>query len=133
MSSILNDVKKVLNLPPSYTAFDLDVIMHINSTLSKLNQLGIGPEEGYMIEGETEEWSDFLGDDLRLNNVKQYVYLSVRLVFDPPATSFHLTAIQEEIKELGYRINVTRESYAWRDPNPPARKAVVPAIDGGGP
>lgn len=107
--SILNSTKKMLGIDADYDAFDMDVILHINGALSTLNQLGLGPEEGFMIEDETAEWGDLLEDDMRLNSVKSLVYLKVRLVFDPPSTSFVLSAMQEQIKELEWRLNVYRE------------------------
>lgn len=133
-SSILTSVKKVLGLEASYTAFDQDVLMHINSVFSTLNQLGIGPENGFMIEDATPTWDLFLGGDTRINSVKSYVYLRVRMLFDPPGTSFLLDAMKEQIKEFEWRLNVRREEYAWVDPNP----VVVPAdpdliLDGGAP
>lgn len=107
--SILDSTKKVLGIEPDYVAFDMDVMMHINSAFSTLNQLGLGPEEGYMIQESSDEWGDFLNDDMRLNSVKTYVYLKVRILFDPPTTSFVLTAMQEQIKELEWRISTYRE------------------------
>lgn len=104
--SILNSVKKVLGVASDYTAFDTDIIMHINSAFSTLCQLGVGPVEGYMIEDSNPTWDNFLLNDVRLNFVKQYVYYKVRLAFDPPATSALLTSITEQIKELEWRINV---------------------------
>lgn len=107
--SILNSVKKILGIGADYDAFDTDVIVHINSTFSTLNQLGLGPEEGFMIEDESAVWGDFLLDDKRLNNVKTYVYLRVRVLFDPPTTGFTLTAMREQIQELEWRLSVYRE------------------------
>lgn len=104
--SILNSVKKVLGIAADYTAFDTDIIMHINSAFSTLCQLGVGPVEGYMIEDNNPTWDNFLLNDNRLNFVKQYVYLSTRLVFDPPSTASLQTSINEKIKELEWRINV---------------------------
>jgi hypothetical protein len=117
--SILESIKKVLNLAPDFTTFDQDVIMHINSVFSTLSQLGVGPELGLMIEGADETWTDFLGSDPRLNHIKTYTYLRVRMLFDPPATGFHTTAMEHQIKELEWRINVQREDVEWVDPNPP--------------
>lgn len=105
--SILTSTKKILGIDESYEAFDLDILTHINSVFSTLAQLGVGPENGYMIEDKADLWTDFLLDDLKINNVKTYVFLRVRLLFDPPATSFHLTALNEQIKELEWRLNVT--------------------------
>jgi len=109
-NSILNSTKKVLGIAPDYTAFDLDILMHINTVFSALEQLGVGPTGGFMIEDDTAEWGTLLGTDPRFNAVKTYVYLRVRLLFDPPATSFAINAMQEQVKELEWRINVTAES-----------------------
>lgn len=108
-ASILDSTKKVLGIDADYTAFDMDIIMHINSALATLNQLGVGPDEGFSIEDNTAKWGDLLGDDKRLNQVKSYVYLKVRVMFDPPASSFVLSSFQEQIKEHEWRINVVRE------------------------
>lgn len=107
--SILTTVKKLVGIDESYDAFDLDIITHINSALSTLDQLGIGPEEGFMIEDDSATWDDFLGDDNRLNSVKSLIGLKVRVVFDPPATSFTLDAFNKQIEELQWRLNVYRE------------------------
>lgn len=125
--SILVSTKKILGLDASYTAFDVDIIMHINSVFGTLNQLGIGPINGFMIEDDTALWRTFIGSDLNLNAVKTYVYLRVRLLFDPPATSFHITAMENQIKELEWRLNVYRETRDWVDP------ILGAVIDGGTP
>lgn len=131
IQSILLSVKKVLNLDPEYTPFDEDILMHINSVFSTLNQLGIGPEAGYRIEDNSTEWSALLGADDRLNDVKSYVCLRVRLLFDPPATSFGISSIQEMCKELEWRINTKREMTAWVDPSPVVLDE-YDILDGGG-
>lgn len=107
--SILTSTKKNIGIEESYTAFDPDIIMHINSVFSTLNQLGIGPEEGFAIEDEDAVWDDFLDGDLRLNSVKTYMYLRVRILFDPPTNGYLVTAYQEEIRQLEWRINIVRE------------------------
>lgn len=114
--SILESIKKVLNVPSDYEAFNADLIMHINSVFSTLNQLGVGPRSGFMIEDQSTTWDSFLDGDLRLNNVKSYVALRVRLLFDPPTTGFHVQAVTEQIKELEWRINVQREEDQWTEP-----------------
>lgn len=122
--SILDDTKKVLGLDKDYDAFDTDVIMHINTAFSTLTQLGIGPVMGFMIEDDQKTWAEIIGDeDHNLSAVKSYVYLRVRLLFDPPSTSYHLTAIKDQIKELEWRLNVHREGLGF-----PAGATV---IDGG--
>lgn len=117
--SILQSIKKTLNLQADYEAFDQDVLMHINSVFSTLNQLGVGPASGFAIEDGEKTWEEFLGQDPRLNHVKTYVYLRVRLLFDPPATGFHVSAMKEQITELEFRLNVQREDTQWVDPTPP--------------
>ncbi len=114
--SILNSTKKILGIDSSYTAFDQDIIMHINSTFATLNQLGVGPVNGFMISNSTPVWNDILNSDLRLNSVKSYVYLRVRLLFDPPSTSYAMSAIQDQITELGWRISTYREEEGWTPP-----------------
>lgn len=104
--SILDSTKKILGLDESYTAFDVDVITHINSVFFTLNQLGVGPAEGFIIEDNTTSWSAFIGDDVRLNAVKTYMYLRVRLLFDPPQTSSHMEALKSQIQEMEWRLNV---------------------------
>lgn len=115
--SILNSIKKNLGIAADYTAFDADILMHINSVFSTLNELGIGPDAGFMIEDDEPTWDAFIGEDLRLNSVKTYVYLRVRLLFDPPTTSYLIAATQEQIKEFEWRLNAVREKTAWVDPN----------------
>jgi hypothetical protein len=132
ITSILDSTKKSLNLAADYTAFDEDIIMHINSVFSTLNQLGVGPVEGFMIEDKDATWDAFLGSDPRLNHVKTYVYLRVRLLFDPPGTGFTTEAMKEQIKELEWRLNVQREDTEWTDPVTGLRP-VGPVLDGGAP
>lgn len=105
MESILTSIKKLLGITEDYEAFDTDIIIHINSALMVLNQLGIG-EEGFAIDSAAETWDDFLGKSENVNAVRTLVYLRVRLAFDPPANSFVTGAIQEMIKEYEWRLNV---------------------------
>lgn len=116
--SILDSTKKVLGLEESDTSFDLDIVLHINSVLAILTQIGIGPVEGFTIEDSTPTWEAFVGTDKQLSFVKTYVYLKVRLVFDPPATSFAIDSFKEQIKELEWRLNVHREGESWTSPFP---------------
>lgn len=118
-NSILVTTKKVLGIDASYTAFDIDILMQINSVFSTLNQLGIGPADGFMIEDATPTWDAFLGSDLRLNSVKTYVYLKVRLLFDPPTTSYLIDSLKQQVQEIEWRLSVVREGDAWVDPNLP--------------
>lgn len=114
--SILKGTKKILGLDASYKAFDFDVITHINTCFVRLKQLGIGPEETFMIEGESETWDEFDNDDVDLNSVKTYVFLKVKLFFDPPGLSHHIQAIQEQITELEHTLLTERNLVTWRKP-----------------
>lgn len=102
--SILNSVKKILSIPADHEEFDLDIITHINTAFASLAQVGVGPAEGFQIEDETAEWVDFLGGDPIMNTAKSYVYLRVRVLFDPPATSFVLNAQLDQIREFEWRL-----------------------------
>jgi hypothetical protein len=121
--SVLLSTKKILGISPDDDAFDLDVITHINSAISILEQVGI-PNEGY-IQDDEPTWGDvFAGivDDPNRNQlqlIRTIVYLQVRLLFDPPATSFLIAATQEQIREHIWRLNVRREDIEYVDPDPP--------------
>lgn len=108
--SILNTIKKQLGITEDYTVFDNDLIMHINSVFLTLNQLGVGPDEGFFIEGKTDSWTDYIDEGVLLNSIKTYVYLKVKLLFDPPGSSYAIDAINNIIKELEWRINVQVEN-----------------------
>lgn len=116
--SILNSTKKILGIANDYTAFDQDIITHINTAFSTLTQLGVGPADGFMIEDDSAVWAEFIDIDIQLNSVKSYVFLRVRLLFDPPGTSYLINAYQDQIKELEWRLNTHREETAWVDPDP---------------
>lgn len=107
--SILISTKKILGIDESYTAFDLDIITHINSALAILHQLGIGPDPALAIQDDTTTWSALTQDDTMLNSVRSYVYLRVRLLFDPPQTSFLIKAQEEQLREIEWRLNIYRE------------------------
>ena len=104
--SILLSIKKMLGMPADYTHFDLDIITHINTVLMGLTQIGVGPSEGFIIEDDSTSWSDYIADPLKLQAVKTYIYLKVRLIFDPPQSSSHMEAIKQSISEYEWRLNV---------------------------
>ena len=112
MESILKSIKKLLGPTGEYEHFDPDIIMHINSVFMTLNQLGVGPAEGFRIEDETSKWTDFVPDAtlMKIEAIKSYVYLNVRLLFDPPASSAHIESINKMIEKLEWRLNVAVES-----------------------
>ena len=105
MDSILTSIKKLLGITEEYEHFDPDIIMHINSAFMILNQLGVGPEEGFSIKDKSSTWSGFLSDS-NLEAVKTYVYLKVKLLFDPPLSSAVTESINKSINELEWRLNV---------------------------
>lgn len=109
MDSILTSIKQQLGIASDVTAFDNEIILGINSALMHLEQLGVGPEDGLVIEDSSGMWSDLLNDDTSLESVKIYVYLRTRLVFDPPSTSYLIEAMERQIRELEWRIVVQKE------------------------
>lgn len=105
MDSILISVKKMLGITADYTHFDADIIMHINSVFMILHQLGVGPEEGFMIESDRETWDEFIKDEFTIESVKSYMYLKVGLLFDPPTSSNVMEAKNRLANELEWRLN----------------------------
>lgn len=108
--SILVSIKKLLGIDSEYTHFDTDIIMNINSVLSVLTQLGVGPSEGFVIEDSNALWTDFLSSARDIEMVKSYIYLKVRLLFDPPTSSAAMESAKQLISELEWRINVAVDS-----------------------
>lgn len=109
--SILTSVKKgVGGITETDEGFDPELIMHINTVLSTLTQLGVGPKSGFSIEDKSTTWNDFVGDDPRLNMIKTFVVLSVRMIFDPPTSGAAAEAFKSKIAELEWRLNVQVES-----------------------
>lgn len=110
MESILQSIKKLLGMTEDYTAFDADIIIHINSVFMILNQLGIGPANGFSISDENTVWSDYLPEDNKnFEAVKTYIYLKTKIVFDPPMSSAVMEAMRQMISELEWRLNVEAE------------------------
>lgn len=128
MESILDSIKKLLGIESSYTEFDIDIIILINSAFSTLQQLGVGPVEGFEIEDKTTTWDAFTSGNTNLNSAKQYVYLKVRTTFDPPSTSALLESMNQMIKELEWRLNVVAENTVYG-----VTLVVDGVIDGGTP
>lgn len=116
--SILNSTKKILGLDESYTAFDMDVLTHINTAFSALFDLGVGPLMEFEIEDAEAKWSDFLTGNSANNSIRTYVYLRVKMLFDPPATSYLIEATNKQIEKMEWLLNVRREGFEWVDPDP---------------
>lgn len=109
MDSILTSVKKMLGIDASYEHFDADIIMHINTVISILTQLGVGPDSGYTITGTEDTWVDWVGESTSLSSVKSFVYLKVRLLFDPPTSSSLIDSYNRLISELEWRLKIGSE------------------------
>lgn len=115
---ILQDIKKLLGMDSEYDVFDLDTILGINTVFSQLQQLGVGPSNSFEVVDENEKWSDFFRETNFPENygmVKSYVFMKVKLMFDPPSTSFALESYQKQIQELEWRLNVQAEGDLKRE------------------
>lgn len=106
MESILTSIKKLLGIVEEYEHFDADLIMHINSVFSILTQLGVGPSEGFFIKDDSAVWADFIQDNTKIEMVKSYIHLKVKLLFDPPLNSAVIEAMNRMISEFEWRLNV---------------------------
>ena len=106
MDSILTSVKKLLGIAESYTAFDADIIMHINAVFLVLQQLGVGPEKGFGIVDASAVWDDFLPGDERVKAIASYMGAKVRLAFDPPQSSTAMEALKNIVAEMEFRLNI---------------------------
>lgn len=105
LESILTSIKKLLGIAEEYEHFDSDLIMHINSVFSILTQLGVGPENGFMITDKSAVWEDFIPNSVKLQIVKSYMHLKVKLLFDPPLGSAVIEAMNRQISEFEWRLN----------------------------
>lgn len=107
IDSILTSIKTILGIEAEDTAFDQELIAHINSVLISLTQLGIGPSDGFLITSDAETWQDFIGDNkMKRGLVETFVGLKVRLIFDPPMNATAVEAIKETVKELEFRLYI---------------------------
>lgn len=111
MEYILPSIKKLLGINPEYTAFDTDIIIHINTVFGILNQLGIGPDGGFSIEHGYETWADYTTAENE-NMVRTFVYLKVRLMFDPPTSSVLMDSINNTLAELEWRLYLEADNKA---------------------
>lgn len=109
MESILTSIKKLLGIAEEYTHFDADLIMHINSVLSILTQIGVGPAEGFSIKDKSSVWGDFVPENSKWELIKSYTYMKVKLLFDPPLSSSVMEAYNRTISELEWRISISGE------------------------
>lgn len=110
MDSILNSIKERIGIAQDDDSFDVDIIDLINGAFADLNDLGVGPSEGFSIEDDTIEWTEFVEDVRVLGSVKDFVYLTVKLVFDPPTQSALLASMERRLAKLEWRLNVKCDS-----------------------
>ena len=110
MDSILTSIKKLLGITEEYTHFDTDLIIHINSVFATLTQLGVGPSEGFVIIDKDNNWEEFTNDNVLIESVKSYMYLKVRLLFDPPTSSAVIESYKQMINEFEWRLNVAADT-----------------------
>lgn len=113
--SILTTIKKLLGISKEYQVYDADIIMHINSVFSILTQLGVGPSDGFSIDDDDALWTDFIPEKSKIEFVKSYVYFKVKLLFDPPLSSAVIECMNQQIKELEWRILVAVDSSREED------------------
>lgn len=109
MDSILTSIKKMLGITEEYEHFDADLIIHINSVLSILTQIGVGPSEGFSIVDKSTTWYEFVTGD-QYNDVRSYVYMKVKLMFDPPTSSSVMDSMNRMISELEWRLSVKADT-----------------------
>ena len=102
--SILNSIKKMHGIAPEDTSFDVDIIVHINSTLMILNDLGVGPVGGFFITDASTTWYQYITNKVMAEAIKSFVYIKVRLLFDPPASPTIVEALTASAKEYESRI-----------------------------
>ena len=107
--SIFTTIKNLLDVPADDDSFDADILTYINSAFYSLRQLGVGPKEGFVITGADQTWNEFDANESLIGEVKTYIQQKVRLLFDPPNNSFLVSAIQENLKELEFRLNMDGE------------------------
>lgn len=107
--SILTSIKKMLGIEEDYEHFDPDILMHINTALNVLQQLKVGPAGGFIVTDKSQSWSDFVPDANRIQMVKTYVYMKVRMIFDPPTAGAIMDAFKAQAQELEWRLNVATD------------------------
>lgn len=115
MESILTSIKKLLGIDEDHTEFDDEITMNINTAFMVLNQLGLGSKDGFRIKDKDDVWTDFLESRIDLEAVKTYIYLKVRLMFDPPQMGYLVDSIQKQCQEFEWRLNIQVENNKKED------------------
>ena len=110
MESVLTSVKKNLGIEEDDESFDVEVVTHINAAIMRLMTLGVGPTSGLIVSDKTTPWSELLGERTDLEGAKLYIYLKVRMLFDPPTSSYVLDAMKRQADELESILNMLAET-----------------------
>ena len=111
MDSILISIKKMLGITEEYNHFDADIIMHINTVFTILTQIGVGPSEGFIIKDDMTTWDEFISpESLKFESIKSYIFLKVKMLFDPPMSNTVMESYNRTINELEWRLNVTADT-----------------------
>ena len=129
MDSILTSIKKLLGITENYEYFDADLIIHINSVFMILNQLGVGPDDCFRILDKTSKWEDFSSDINKIESVKTYIYLKVKLMFDPPQNGFLVESINRQLSELEWRLNMSCDKSSSTNPEYVSVDEVCKSVD----
>lgn len=125
MESILTSIKKLLGIQEEYDHFDPDIIMCINTAFSTLTQLGVGPQNGFRIEDETSTWADFLGDEIKMESVKSYIHLKVKLLFDSSSlSSAYIESANRMANEIEWRLQLEAEQTKNAENDKPSENVV---------
>jgi hypothetical protein len=110
MESILTTIKLMLGYTEDCKHFDTPIIVHINKALMRLSQLGVGPKKPVRISDDLNTWDELLLDSEDLEGAKEYIYLEVKKIFDPPTSSFVLESMKNESDKLEWCLNVQAET-----------------------
>ena len=111
MDSILNTIKKLLGIDSEDDNFDTDITVLINSTIPALAQIGIGPPNGFVVTSADDKWVDWLVDNqINVEGIKTYIYLKVKLIFDPPTNSTVIEAFNKSLSEMEWRMMLAIET-----------------------
>lgn len=116
-TSILKTIRSMLDMDPDETAYNNDILVHINSAIMTLTQLGVGPKDGFSVTDEKTTWNDFIGDSKLFEGVKQYIYIKTKIAFDSPASSFVTEALRTMATEIEFRLNVQADNGKEEDSN----------------
>lgn len=115
-TSIFKNIKQLLQIDGGTEDFDQDIYMHINSAISELTDIGVGPPAGFIVNSESVTWDQLVEDDLRYESVKTFIFLKVRLYFDPPQSQFGMQAMERQIDQLVWRLSARRELKNYVEP-----------------